>query len=272
MPLNQEVANRILNCLPSRDIQKNWTFDHAVASNLTSAPAALPAAVDLREAWWSIGDQMDSGSCVGWGVADGVCRWHFVKKGMLAKEEKLSVRYPWMAAKETDVYTSYPTTFLEFEGTWITAVLDIARKLGLVTDALLPFRLPDSSGKLILEKLYRDGYLQDFFAMASQRKIASYYNLGTDLNKWKTWLATTGPIATRLDVDPTWDNAKATKGNLDVYKPPGRGGHCVALVGYTSDRFIVRNSWGTGWGDNGFGYASMAYAKAAFTEAYGVVV
>lgn len=42
----------------------------------------------------------------------------------------------------------------------------------------------------------------------------------------------------------------------------------VALVGYTSDRFIVRNSWG----DKGFGYASIAYAQAAFTEAYGVTV
>jgi C1A family cysteine protease len=45
----------------------------------------------------------------------------------------------------------------------------------------------------------------------------------------------------------------------------------VALVGYTPDRFIVRNSWGTtGWGDQGFGYASLAYAQDAFTEAYGV--
>jgi C1A family cysteine protease len=59
---------------------------------------------------------------------------------------------------------------------------------------------------------------------------------------------------------------------MDVYRPETmRGGHAVALVGYTPDRFIVRNSWGTtGWGDQGFGYASLAYAQQAFTEAYGV--
>jgi Papain family cysteine protease len=51
-----------------------------------------------------------------------------------------------------------------------------------------------------------------------------------------------------------------------------RGGHAVALVGYTPDRFIVRNSWGTGWGDGGFAYASLAYAQDAFTEAYGASV
>ena len=44
----------------------------------------------------------------------------------------------------------------------------------------------------------------------------------------------------------------------------------LALVGYTPDRFIVRNSWGTGWGDRGFAYASLPYAQEAFTEAYGI--
>ena len=77
----------------------------------------------------------------------------------------------------------------------------------------------------------------------------------------------------RLDVDSTWDDASFTGGNLDLYDAAHtRGGHAVALVGYTADRFIVRNSWGTGWGDKGFGYASLAYAQQAFTEAYGVEV
>jgi C1A family cysteine protease len=71
-----------------------------------------------------------------------------------------------------------------------------------------------------------------------------------------------------LDVDSTWDNAKQTKGKLDEYKPETiRGGHAIALVGYTPDAFIVRNSWGTtAWGDQGFGYASSTYAQTAFTE------
>ena len=53
-----------------------------------------------------------------------------------------------------------------------------------------------------------------------------------------------------------------------------RGGHAVAVVGYTSTgRFIVRNSWGTGWGDRGFGYVSPAYIAAGFfNESYGITV
>jgi len=60
---------------------------------------------------------------------------------------------------------------------------------------------------------------------------------------------------------------------LDAYDAAhARGGHCVALVGYTPERFIVRNSWATTWGDKGFAYASDPYAAAAFTEAYGVTL
>lgn len=62
-------------------------------------------------------------------------------------------------------------------------------------------------------------------------------------------------------------------GKLENYdQESARGGHAVALVGYTSEYFIVRNSWGTAWGDNGYGYASKMYAEAAFTEAYGIEV
>jgi len=38
------------------------------------------------------------------------------------------------------------------------------------------------------------------------------------------------------------------------------GGHCVTAVGYNDarQRFIVRNSWGSGWGKGG--YRTMPYA------------
>jgi hypothetical protein len=173
------------------------------------------------------------------------------------------MRYVWMAAKETDVFITRPTTFIETDGTSLKAALDIVRKFGVVLDTTLPF----ATGQLY------PGQVGTFYALAAQRKIASYFNLGSSLAAWRKWIALNGPILTRLDVDATWDNAAATQGKLTTYKPAtARGGHAVALVGYTATTFIVRNSWGTGWGDKGFGYASNAYAAAAFTEAYGVAL
>ncbi|MGZ8401506.1 MAG: C1 family peptidase, partial [Methyloceanibacter sp.] len=64
--------------------------------------------------------------------------------------------------------------------------------------------------------------------------------------EWRRWLATKGPILTRLDCDNTWMNAKNTGGRLDAYDTMSmQGGHAVALVGYDPNQFIVRNSWGT---------------------------
>ena len=256
-------VKRILNCLPSKGQEQDWFVEHARDASVMAAAPPVPAAKDLRAPWWKVSDQGSTGSCVGWASADAVLRWHFVKAGRLAKTEKLAPRFQWMAAKETDTFTTQPTTFIESDGTSLKAALDIARKYGAVKETVLPF---DSA------RLY-GGDVKSFYALASQLKINAYFNLGTDLVAWKAWLATNGPILTRLGVDRTWDDATVTTGNLDLYKSNTvRGGHAVAVVGYTTTRFIVRNSWGTGWGDKGFAYASPAYAQAAFTEAYGVAL
>jgi hypothetical protein len=252
---------RILNVRPSEKTEQDYTFEHAARTDAVAAAATVPPSKDLRAAWWKINDQGSTGSCVGWGTADGLLRWHFVQAGRIKNNELLAPRFIWMASKETDAFTSQPTSFIESEGTSLKAALDVARKFGEVRDALLPF----GTGALYT------GDTQTFYATASQLKIQSYFNL--KVADWKSWLATKGPILTRLGVDKAWDDATKTNGNLDAYKPNTvRGGHAVAIVGYKTDRFIVRNSWGTSWGDKGFGYASQAYAQDAFTEAYGVAV
>jgi hypothetical protein len=255
-------SKRILNIVPSVNTDKDWDIATAQKSDVFSA-GKLPSGKDLREAWWKINDQGATGSCVGWSLADSVLRWHFVEAGKLPKTKLLSTRFIWMASKEEDEFTSRPTTFIEEAGTSLKAALDIARKYGCVLDEDLPF----GSGKLNPEK-------EDiFYSRASAFKIRAYYNLhtGDRLENWKKWIASNGPVFTALDVDDTWYNAGNTKGKLTKYTSPTYGGHAVAIVGYTKNHFIIRNSWGTEeWGDKGYGYASYAYARAAFLESYGV--
>jgi hypothetical protein len=218
--------------------------------------------VDLRQDWWKINQQGKTGACVGFATAYGVLRWHYVKEGMIGKKDLPSARFIWMANKETDEITSYPTTFLETDGTQTKLALSVARKYGCVLEGLLPMKGP-------LSMMSRAA----FYAVASKLRISSYHNLGYDLDDWRRWIALQGPVLTRLGVDKTWDQVNPQNAKLKKYFPATvRGGHAICLVGYTKDYFIVRNSWGKEWGDKGFAYAYNEYAAIAFTEGYGAVI
>jgi hypothetical protein len=271
---NQQLINRILNCFPSKDTENDWQFENFENAGIINTDKEVPETKDNREEWWKINNQGETGSCVGWATADGVLRWHFVKLNRIDKEELLSPKFIWMASKETDDYTDMPTTFIDEAGTSIKQALIIAKKYGCVKDQMLPFES---------EKLY-EGKIGEFYANANKFRIDSFVPLRNTI-QMKFWLAFEGPILTRLDIDKSWWNLLNDKsGNLDTYYQPDLpAGHAVAIVGYTKDRFIIRNSWGTEWGDKGFGYASKEYVENAFTlkggsnekkilDAYGVKV
>ena len=245
--------------------ESDWTFAVGLKAGVLRRRAELPAAVDLRKSWWKISNQGQTGSCVGWATADGLLRYHLVTTGRLPQNNKLSVRFVWMASKETDEFTFRPTSFIEGSGTSLKSAMDIIRKYGCPLDKELPFNI-DTLMYTSDENL--------LYVSASTRKAANYFNLGKDLNQWKQWLATTGPILAGVVVDQTWVNASRTRGRLDTFNPNGvLGGHAITIVGYTADRFIIRNSWGTEWGDKGFAYASHAYIRDAFFgESYGITI
>ncbi len=267
MPKKSRAAKevrRICNVVPSKGTENDWKFEDAMQSGALGAVAALPPSKDLRQTWWRIGDQEDTGSCVGWASTDGVMRYQLVIAGKLAQNGMVSPRFTWMASKETDEFTKRPETFIEEAGTSLKAAMDICRKYGVVPESMLPFHI---------DTLMHVGDENQFYATAAQHRASAYFNFGKNLTQWRNWLASNRPILVALGVDATWDNATATHGILDAYQPNTvRGGHAVCVVGYRKDnRFIIRNSWGTGWGDKGFAYASEAYINGGFfNESYGV--
>lgn len=256
----------VCNVVPSTGVERDWRFSDSLAAGAVEAPAAPPGEVDLRAPWWTIADQEHTGSCVGWAASDGVTRYHLVKAGRITPDERLSARYLWMASKETDTIVSRPESFIEQAGTTLKAAVDVARKYGVAPEVDLPLHIATT--------MY-SGSENAFYARCAQRRITSYFNLGNNLQQWRTWLAGNGPILAALSVDSSWDGATSTGGKIDQFHPDTvRGGHAVCIVGYRTDgRFIVRNSWGKAWGDGGFGYLAPAYVTAAFfTESYGVTV
>jgi len=255
------VKRFVLNCVPSAGIETDWGFEDAIAAGVLDV-SKVSSSKDLRADWWAIRTQGRTGACVGFATADGVLRWHYVTANLIDDSQLPSPRFIWMANKETDNITSYPTTFIENAGTQTKLALRVAKNYGCVMEEDLPIK----GGLSPLTTA-------EFYTKASRFRIASYHNLGRDLGDWRSWIGNKGPILTRLGVDRTWDRATENGGFLRVYRPETvRGGHAVCLVGYTEEYFIVRNSWGTNWGDAGFACALDAYSSEAFTEAYGAVI
>ena len=218
--------------------------------------------MDLRESWWTIGDQWDSGAGLGWAAADSVIRWHMVKAGRLGCHERLSARHLWLAAKEIDAHGARPSVFVETEGSSIKAALEVARKWGVVRETIFP----SADGALF------QGDLEDFYAAAASLRIASYFNLEQDTRLWRRWIALRGPILAAVWVDTAWDRAGIQRGRVGQARPDEiLGGHAVALVGYTENEFLVRNTWGSDWGDEGYAHMPDGYVSSAIFDAYGVI-
>lgn len=261
--------SHIMNVGPSqRSFRDLWR--HICSTyKLISVSKKIPESVDLRDDWWDISNQERTGSCAGWAIADSLLRYHFVKAGLLDKRARLSPRFIWMASKEIDSYTKFPTTFIELAFTSLKTSLDVAVNYGVVREDILPFHE---------HKLY-SGTVEEFYNLASKYKICKYYRLGSSLRNWQLWIAQQGPVLFRIEVDDKFNNAFTFKNNgkktkrLEEYGERIEGfGHAAVLVGYSPGTFIIRNSWGKEWGNDGFIEISHAYAKQALKETYGIEV
>jgi C1A family cysteine protease len=98
---------------------------------------------------------------------------------------------------------------------------------------------------------------------ALSHRVSSYQRLVPVLNQLKGCLASGYPFVFGFTVYESFESDKVAR--TGVVPMPSTdeqvlGGHAVLAVGYddSSQRFIVRNSWGKGWGDNG--YFTMPYS------------
>jgi hypothetical protein len=69
------------------------------------------------------------------------------------------------------------------------------------------------------------------------------------------------------------DEAIAGKVAVRLAHPDQRddyGGHAVTVVGYTAEGFIIKNSWGRGWGMQGYAIVSYDYHRLFCDEALAV--
>jgi C1A family cysteine protease len=109
---------------------------------------------------------------------------------------------------------------------------------------------------------------KECFDQAATRKIVKYESVPQDLATMKAALAAGDTFIFGFTVYNSMETAQVKRSGI-VPMPKGNdravGGHDVVICGYddSTERFKFKNSWGEGWGQNGFGEIPYAYATHA---------
>ncbi len=131
-------------------------------------------------------------------------------------------------------------------GTSIGLTLDLMKNKGVATWQTMPYF--DNNGCGLMPTAAQD-------AEAANYKIGGYSKIiNTDQTAIKTMIAGKHPVMTSLLIDDNFMNA----GTGFIWKTSGLGTapHSLIICGYDDSKhaYRVMNSWGTSWGDAGYGW------------------
>lgn len=199
-----------------------------------------PTAYDLRTGGFvtPIKDQSSCGSCVAFGTAatiEATFRRQRNNPNLNVDLSEAHLFYCYAKSEGMGCNT----------GWWPDHAMEAAKK-GVVDEACFPYTAGDQNCNLCSD--WKNRLIT----------ITGYHKI-TDVSAMKEWLSSRGALSACFSVYNDFFSYKSgvyrhINGNL-------AGGHCIAIIGYDDSQgcWICKNSWGTGWGEQGF--FKIAYAE-----------
>jgi C1A family cysteine protease len=213
----------------------------------TAPPAVvrkLPLKVDLQNQSPPIYDQQQLGSCTANAIG-------------AAFEFELKKQNPGKDFMPSRLFIYYNERVIEHtvnsdSGAMIRDGIKTVNKQGVCNESIWPYEIFKFMEKPN-QACYKDALLY---------QVVSYQRISRSLDQMKGCLADGYPFVFGFTVYESFESPiVANTGILNMPKKNEKpvGGHAVLAVGYDDKekRFIVRNSWGTGWGLHG--YFTMPY-------------
>jgi C1A family cysteine protease len=235
---------------PSALPKYHWTKDPVDIRDKPYQLAPLtvvPASVDLRQYASPIDDQGNLGSCTGNAIA-GAIDLIDKKNNKNLRVSRLFIYYQERLLEGTIYYDA---------GAYIRDGIKACYTYGAPLESIWPYNLNKWATRPT-SAAYTD---------ALTRKVTGYARC-SNFTAVKNAVAAGNPVIIGFTVydsfEGAWGNIPHGQTGSGMMPYPNTstesilGGHAVCIVGYNDNlnggRFICRNSWGTGWGDNGYFY------------------
>lgn len=174
-------------------------------------------------------DQANCGSCYSFGTLSQL-------------EDMLRIKYPlyassFLLSNQAVVSCSRNS---KCGGGWFTPVWDYVKEYGVPDETQFPYAARSLSCKSNINGLVK---IKDYFYVGEEGKEPTIEEL-------KQALVTYGPLSVTIYAGGAFNNYKS--GILNNCSRGLRTNHIVEIVAYSGDTWIVRNSWGSDWGQEGF--------------------
>lgn len=222
--------------------------DLHIDEHLTVAPVKTNGTVvDLRQFCSPVENQRSIGSCGPNAAVGGLEMLEIERGDQYVDLSRLFVYYNARAAmQETDVDN----------GSYIRDVMNSLSTFGVCAEDTWDY---DPTMVYIRPpwKCYRTAFAH------RTNKFYKIFTTGEDrISEIESALRTHCPVVFGVKVYDSFYHCSGP-----VAMPSGNllGGHAMLIVGFDSEKrfFIVRNSWGTAWGDSGYAYMPYEYLEAA---------
>lgn len=220
-----------------RDLHKLYTVHHSISNNIIKV-------VDLRDKCPSVYNQGQLGSC----TANAICgnySYIYMQEQNLNKEQEefFSRLFVYWNERELE------GTPNEDSGASLRDGIKVIAKLGVPLEKFWPYDIDKFAEKPSDEA----------FKMALKHVAIKYHRLSKTKNQLKQCLANGDPFVFGFVVYESFESEETAKTGVMTMPTTNDkviGGHAVMCVGYddTKGVWIIRNSWDTTWGDQGYFY------------------
>lgn len=264
IPLNMEALKKkfskyILNYKKDPEDERDYRFKNSF-TNLLEAEENLPDRVDHTDMMSPVKNQGQLGSCVGFAVT-AMKEWQEkheneeeLAKGKRGRKKQYDYSEAWVYwnSKKIDPWPNE-------EGTSIRYAMKVLQKIGVPTEKGWPYKDVGDIGE---PKKWAD-------LVARWALIDSYYRIDT-LTELKLALID-GPVPIGIPCFYEFFFVRSD-GYVPMPANPNQiyGGHAICTVGYNNKTKLIKfkNSWGTDWGANGYGYLPYDYVLNYLWDAW----